>query len=399
MKRIQILSSALAVVLSASCACIAAAETAEVTDTAVYQLPHSTYVVLRGTARLPSEGLWHVRSAATVESEGNVVAQLYLIPPKEAERKQIGRRMSAALRETRTDQGRWKVRSVYVPCRDFARGHDGDSPESFDDFDKEKHRHILNTVHDLPRDWTDSVDVQQPTGPLVALIKAKFIFADKDSRRVDRNQRQVLAVELRPYVNDGEHWVLYTDGRTLREPIDEELVRRNKLLIRPMLDKPIEEVGKLSPTLRYTVVAVRDHAATRAFDVTFFNSISGDETTQRWNPAEAPTDNSVAETLRAARRYAWQPYLHTGPAPMLRSWLAASESRSSERPTARPGDNLTMFSILGGRAAIEETLQLQNLNVVKKKRTGHGRRFHIERRGDQGTRFPRNARRSPRRQS
>ena len=362
MKRKQILLTAFTVVLLATVA------SADVTETTAYHLPYSTYVALRGTVHLPSEGLWQVRSAAaaaTAESAEKAVAQLYLIPPQEAERKQIGRRMSAALREKRTDQGRWKVRSVYSACRDFARRHDGESPTSFDDFDKDKYQYVLNNVHNLPRDWLDSVDEQQSTGPLVALIKAKFIFADKDSRRVDRDQRQVLAIELRPYVNDGKHWVLYTDGTTLREPIDEELVRRDKLLIRPILNKPIEEVEQLGPTLPYTVVAVRDHATTQAFDVTFFNSISGDETTRRWNPADAPADESVAETLRAARRYAWQPYLQTGPAPMLRSWLAGTETGRDARAAARPGDNLTMFSILGGRAAIEETLQLQDLNVAK----------------------------------
>ena len=155
MKRIQTLSPALALVLLATCAHAAVTEAAAVTETAAYQLPHSTYVALRGIVRLPSEGLWHVRSAATAangESEGKAVSQLYLIPPKEAERKQIGRRMAAAMRDRRTDQGRWKVSSVYSACRDFARGHDGDSPTSFDDFDSEKYQHMLNSVHDPPRD-------------------------------------------------------------------------------------------------------------------------------------------------------------------------------------------------------------------------------------------------------
>ncbi len=320
MTRLKLSLPVVASILMATCA------HAEITDTAVYRLPHSTYAVLRGTANLPSEGLWQVRAAGAAASGGTAsdaaagtknqaVAQLYLIPPKEAEREQIGRRMSAALRETRTDQGRWKVRSVYEACRDFALLHNGDSPTSVDDFDKEKYRHLVDTVQDLPRDWENAVDVQEAAGPLVGLVKAKFIFSDRDNRRVDRDQRQILAVELWPYVNDGKHWVLYTDGTTLREPIDQELVDRNNFVIRPILGTANEEIKECAATFPYTVVAVRDHTATGALNVTFFNSISGDEATEHWNPAAAAEDKSVADTLRAARRYAWLPYLNTGPAP------------------------------------------------------------------------------------
>lgn len=361
MKNMPIFGAAFAFILSV------ASVHADVTETAVYQIPHSRYVTLRGTVLLPSEGLWHVRSAslaAGVESAETAVAQLYLIPPQEASRKQMGRRMSFALRDKRTDQGRWKVRSVYRACRDFASQHNGKAPTSFDDFDKEKYKHVVDRIDELPRDWLDVADAEQDTGPLVALIEAKFDFADSERWRVDQANRQVLAVELRPYVNDGKHWVLYTDGATLRVPIDEELVRHNELSIRPILDKPIADGEETAPTLPYTIVAVRDRQMDTAFDISFFNSISSDETTHRWNPAGAPQDESIAKTLRTARRYAWQPYLQTSPAPVLRSWLSNTETNRNDRP--RAGDRLTMFSILGGRAAIEETLQLQNLNVTKK---------------------------------
>ena len=360
MKNLRISGSIVGIVLLTTCA------HAEVTNTAAHQIPHSKYVALRGDVLLPSEGLWQTRSAAAVNTaaaDAKVVAQLYLIPPQSAAHRQLGRRMSVALREKRTDQGRWKVRSVHAACRDFARQHNGQAPTSFEDFDKEKYRHVVQHIDDLPSDWRDVADVQQANGPMVALIPAKFVFADNQRWRVDQADRQILAVELRPYINDGKHWVLYTDGATLRVDIDEELISKHKLTIRPILDKPIDDTEDPAPTLRYTVVAVRDRQMDTAFEVTFFNLISGEETTHRWDPSRATNDASVEATLQTARQYAWQPYLQTGPAPVLRSWLRKDADSRADRP--RPGDNLTMFSILGGRAAIEETLQLQDLNVAK----------------------------------
>jgi len=331
-----------------------------VTDTAMCPLPHSPYVAFRGRVDLPADGLWHVRTPTD-----ETVVQIYLTPPSEIGRRLQGRRMTAAVRQQRIDQGRWKVRMPYHACLSFARDHNATGPAAIGNLDAEEHRYIVDYLQSFPwGDWNEAVDGERPDGPFVFLVPgAKFHFADVDRQVVPAERRELLAVELRPYVNDGKHWVLYTDGSTVREPIDKTRVEHYQLAIRPVVDVDKEETLAAQPTLAYTLVAVRNGSVAKPFEVRVFNSISGDEQQRTWAPANAPQDKQVLAALREARAFAWQPYLRTGPAPTLRSWLASPAAVDADE-TSRPGDNLTAFSLLGGRAAIEETLQMQDLQPV-----------------------------------
>jgi hypothetical protein len=340
---------------------VVASGQAEITDTAIQEFPHSTYVVLRAQVDLPAEGLWHVRPAMD-----ETVVQLYLTPPPEIGRRLIGRRTEAAIQQRRIDQGQWKVRSVYHACQSFAREHAGRGPKDVDELDAEQHRYVSQFLQESPwRDWDAAVDGKRPDGPFVFLVpSAQFHFADDERIDVASDQRELLALELRPYVQDGRHWVLYTDGTCVRETIDPRRLERYQLEIRPIRLNKDEPVETVSPTLAYTLVAVRSGPQSQPIDVNFFNSISNDQQKRTWNPAEARRDKQVLESLQEARRFAWQPYLRTGPAPVLHSWLAVPGQADTEQtPDARA--NLSAFSLLGGRAAIEETLQMQTLQSAE----------------------------------
>jgi hypothetical protein len=334
---------------------------AEVAETVMSPLPHSPYVAFRGKLDLPAEGLWHVRPSAE-----ETVVQVYLTPPSEIGRRQLGRRMEAALRQQRVDRGQWKVRSVYHACLSFAREHDATGPGKVGELDAEEHRYILENLQTTPWwDWDEATDGERPDGPFVFLVpSARFHFADSDRQVVPGQRRELLAVELRPYVADGQHWVLYTDGTCVREPIDQQRVERYQLEIRPVVEVIDDSIHVAQATLDYTLVAVRSGAVAEPLVVSVFNSISGDEQKWSWSLVEAPQDPKVVDSLHQARRFAWQPYLQTGPAPVLRSWLASPGGVDDQRQPGA-GENLTAFSLLGGRAAIEETLQMQNLRPAE----------------------------------
>jgi hypothetical protein len=331
---------------------------ASVTDTAMGNLPHSNYVVLRGQIDLPAEGLWHVRPVVD-----ETVVQIYLTPPPEIGRRLMGRRTGAAIQQRRIDQGQWKVHSVYHACRFFARAHAGRGPDHIGELDTEERRYVIENLQEwLPWwDWDEAVDGKRPDGPFVFLVpSAQFHFADDERHVVSSQRRELLAVELRPYVDDGRHWVLYTDGTCVREPIDQGRVDRYQLAIRPIRQRGDDATETLPSTLTYTLVAVRSGSHRRPFELELFNSISNEEQKRTWTPEEARQDAQVLDSLRLARRFAWQPYLRTGPAPVLRNWLAMPGTADAEQ-AARAGENLSAFSLLGGRAAIEETLQMQTL--------------------------------------
>ncbi len=330
---------------------------AGISNPAAFPLPHSPYVAVRAQVDLPADGLWNVRGPADQS-----VQQLYLIPPPEAGRRLLGRRMAEALRQQRIDTSRWRIRMLHQACLQYARTHAGSGPASVDDLDREQFRYVVDSLQEMPwGDWDAAAEGERPEGPFVFLVpKARFHFLDDERQAVPAERRELLAMELRPYVNDGEHWVLYTDGACVREAIDKQRIERYGLKIRPVVDVAKEEIRAMQSTLTYVLVAVCEGDVTEPFDVRVFNSISGDERTVSWAPSSAPRDESVLASLRDARRVAWQPYLRTGPAPVLRNWLSNSAVIDRDE-VARPGDSLTAFSLLGGRAAVEETLQLQNL--------------------------------------
>ena len=328
----------------------------EVSSTAIHRPSESTYVVLRGEVSLPAEGVWQGRSA----SDESVV-QLYLMPSQPFEQ-HLGRRAGGAVRQKRIDRGRWQVQMLHSACLDYAKNHGGMGPESIDDVDQERYEWLRRQLQTSPWRNVELAPGQPLTGPFVFLVpKAVFHFASQENRRVPPDQREVLAVELRPYVDDGKHWVLFTDGSCLRNSIDAQLVRQHKLTIRPVVQEAGQIANNERPTVAYTLVAVRKATATQPFEVTVNNTVSDEQRNLQWDPAGAEENPAVADTLRKVRRFTWQPYLETGPAPILRTWLSAGDSR----PDGRAGDNLTMFSLLGGRAAVEETLQLQDLTVVR----------------------------------
>jgi hypothetical protein len=83
-------------------------------------------------------------------------------------------------------------------------------------------------IENLPRSpWPDlkDADGKELEGPFVFLVpQARFKFASAEGQQIATDRRAVLAIELRPYVDDGKHWVLYTDGTCQREAIRQDLV-------------------------------------------------------------------------------------------------------------------------------------------------------------------------------
>ena len=351
------------------CWLVSTVSAGQVHDTTVFRAPESSFAVYRGKIDLPAEGVWQFRS--TTDRPG---LQLYAIPPAEARQIQVGKRMGMALRDRRVNASRWKVRSLYDPSREYALENEGVGAAAIDDFDQEKYGYLIAQQATSP--WRRDVilgELDNVEGPFAFLIpNVQFRFSDGGSKgRVPLAGREVLAVELRPYVDDGMHWVCYTDGSCARTKIDEALVKKHSLKIKPVIVAASESPqGKALP---YTLVAVLPSESKEPIEVVMFNSVRGDEQGVNWNLDNATDDPSVEKSLETARQLAWRPYVLTGPAPALKSWGAdtgPSRTNRNRRRRGRSGDDLTMFSLLGGRAAVEETLQLQNLNVLASSEVG-----------------------------
>lgn len=332
----------------------------EVHDLASQPLPDSTKTAIRGTVDLPRTGVWKIRSATDLTSN-KPLRQVYLLPSQDNRNIADGRRMRAIKWQRKINAGRATVNYLYWPCLEYARVNDGRGPTDVGQLNSKNYEYAIKRMTQAPRDWLLD-DGTKPQGPFSAILPVEFKFSN--GRNVLRSERDVLAVELRPYVGDGKHWVQYTDGSVERADIDPELVKKFKLTIKPIVDKRPNE-DELGPeTITHKLLLV--HTDTALAKVTLHDAISGDIKKFTLKTNQVPIDADVLTELKAARKHAWNKYSRSGQTSILDSW---SFNKANNTPPRRAGRNLNMFSLLGGRAAIEETLQLQDLVVSKKNST------------------------------
>ncbi len=341
-----------------------------------------------GTVSLPADGLWRIRAPKSKDS----IRELYLVPTEPARLRQLGKRMYAALEERQVQSSRWRVQMGFEACRQYAEDRQGVGPKSIADLASDKRWKYVSeswdTAYWRSNEWTDFIGDQPPQGPFIHLIAAvEFQFSEPEPDRqrggaeaavpvesppgrkvrkvVPKDKRVVLAFELRPFVDDGKHWVLFTDGSCERIAIDPELIETQQVKIRPILTKDRRDVAA-EPNLEYRIVLVAGEPVSAPLQLDAYNHVLDKTLEIHWDTG-AGSDESydkLRKTIADARQFAWKPYLSAAGGGVLQVWDQADQADQAGQPPANPRRSLSMFSVLGGRAAIEETLQLQDLRVA-----------------------------------
>ncbi|MCP4104987.1 MAG: hypothetical protein GY749_05555 [Desulfobacteraceae bacterium] len=193
-----------------------------------YQQKDSEYTVYYGNINLPAHGFWEISSIASKD-----IVQLYLTPPENANEILSGRRMRTIKRYQLTQHGRNLLNRIYWSCKEYALNHESIGPSSLSDLDSENMSELTSIFEgDNEQALYNKIEV-----PFVFLLpNVKFIFKE-NSKWVEQKNRKPLAVELRPYVDDGKHWIVYTDGSTHREPVDPKLVKKYGSATQVMLNE------------------------------------------------------------------------------------------------------------------------------------------------------------------
>ena len=335
-----------------------------------------------GTVSLPADGIWRIRAAASDKS----IREMYLTPTQPSLVQQLGKRMYAALEERQIAAGSWEVRRGYEACRQFAQESNGIGPKSIADLRHDDRWEYVfknwNTQHWRRRDVRGLTDENPLKGPFVQLIpEVRFEFAEpklepndgtvaesgkpaKEVRKVvPKEKRTELAFELRPFVDDGKHWVLYTDGSCERIAVDPQLLKSQKAKIRPIVSKGQVKKAAERPNLEYRIVLVAKESVADTLHLTAYNIVLDQELKLKWDTSDS--SEALYEKLQPAvtdaRKFVWQPYLLAGSGGVLNVWDQSEQVNDREPNRSR---NTSTFAILGGRAAIEETLQLQDLAVT-----------------------------------
>ncbi len=315
-------------------------------------------IILGGDLKLPAAGAWGVDEGKT-DSPG----QIYLLPSQAAAERMMGKRMAAAERERKNRTGRNQLSVLFAPCREHAIEHEGIGPSSIGEFDQKKYKYVIDRLEKSP--WPDAAGTLK--APFVFLVpKVEFKFQE-NRKWVDSADRKLLGMELHPYLDDGKHWALYTDGRTVREDIDPGRVKEYSLTITPVI-KEGAAVESAPTQLAYTILAFLPRKQVGPLSIQLEDRLSDQVIVAKWNPGSPAADPNLVKMFEQARGREWASYLAASDSPVLHSWISTLKKadlrllgQQDRRRNPRRGNTTSVFGVLGGRAAVRETLQMQAL--------------------------------------
>jgi len=269
----------------------------EVRNTSLFHSDKLGLTVVAGEIDLPAAGSWEIDSLAGAGAFSQV--GLFLKKEKGIVRT-TGRRFQEAERKKKVDMGRQKVSSFYGPLQDFAGRGDGYGPSSLSELDAKRYGHILRNIDKSP--WKNQRDMENEAieGPFVFLIpKVKMMEPGETGQRGRRGPRRgegvPILLELRPYVDDGKHWVMFTDGRTERVAIDKELAKAHGIAIRPVVSAEIVAAGP-GEKVPYHLTALFTGKGAAATTLTVRENVTGETEEFTWKAAGAAQGD---ETLLA----------------------------------------------------------------------------------------------------
>ncbi len=334
-------------------------------DIGVFKHPKNELAIIGGSVTLPGEGVWRVVPSSL---KSPALAEISLTPPQEVIQASLGNRVLAMQVEQRKQSHQGSLRYAYWLLKEWAMSNEGTMPARTDLDKKGRERldHALNSLESL-----DGEILHIPSAPHSALVP-NAIFKFKKLKPKDPyyhakvlNAAPVL-VELHPKEDDGKHYVLRTDGKLKREPIDAELIKKLGVEIIPLTLNP--EFGTFPKKAAYKLVARQNHSDATQFAVTNATThstlIVGVPQTEGMNV----DTNSLLQKWGKKRQANWRYLAKDFDAPGLRVWHwvqnGMMETYWSTDTRRRSQDTTTdMLGVMGGQAALRETLQLEALQM------------------------------------
>jgi hypothetical protein len=361
---------ALAILLVAFAFPVAAAPELTVRETKSFTHPKLGLTALRGEVDLPAEGIWQ----AVEPPVGGPVRSVFLVIPPEKFTEKRGELAARIEREKKIEQRRWRVQSFYGPLQDYANRHNGVGPNTMADIaaDDKAPKYHKDTAARFDKEFTEQ-------GVLLFLVPQCPIVQNRPPRRPAGQQPQTapqpppppqaqpLLIELTPEVDDGKHYVLMSDGQCVRRDIDAELLKKFNLTMK--LPAKVEPLLPADRT-RYGIAALTAGAGAPV-RITLREISGAAELICVWDVTKpAPGDATVIGAWASARALPWALAAMSADAPVLRAWVRSAQSvygakgdAEEPRDPRDPVRGTDVFNVLGGRAAIRETLQMQSVRA------------------------------------
>jgi len=304
--------------------------------------------IVSGTIDLPRKGYW---VAEGVYRDQGGLTEIYLTaenhsPASDGER-------SAKLKDRSAIQSRRsEMQSIYWSCRKLALDGSGLAPDSLDG---------------LGPSYAAS-DADPITG--LHLIPGVRMLKKEGERMVRVEEATPLLIDATPAIDDGKHWVLDNHGGATRKDLDAAWLKSLDLTIAPQAKSHLGRLGAGEANLTYQVYARRTGAPGKS-DFTIRN-VSQDATLEiSWDTSKpAQGGDEIVNGWANLRLDYLSAYLRPD-ATASPHWAARMSAQYkldydySEELFGgngrNPGRTVSAMGVIGGRAAIRETLQRQNI--------------------------------------
>jgi hypothetical protein len=331
---------------------VSASQPRAVSSTEIHSDARIGLTVVGGAVALPEDGRWQLDRV----SDGGGLSEIFIEPPQELAARGEGDRVIRLSQRRVVEQARQQLNTIYWACREYAGQHEDRGPDRFDDLEAQQLQWIRN----------EEALENFALVPRVRLVQPDR-FAGEDWERL------VLAMELRPQVDDGQHWILWNDGLTERVRIDSQRLELHGLKLTLPAAQRGTRTRRSEETVDYRIFARRSEEVVSPVRLTVRDRFSDRVLEVEWVVGSAqPTGPELLRDWAGQRMARWRLLDDRGSATILGHWLRQApalygiELPSSHRPFERQtGNRTTMFNVLGGRAAIQETFQMQAIAGVE----------------------------------
>ena len=323
-----------------------------------YDWNDSNRAIVGGVLSLPAKGIWQVIP------KSKDAPSVFVVPAEETRMQFQGDRTKQTEIDRKTREGGRSLRSIKYSVFLYARTHLNKGPKNFSELRKDQKKGKKRYRAPFLKDnKIDSVVYLVP--------EVEFVFENTNVWSSATNHL-LLAFELRPYIDDGKHWVLYTDGVCRREEINKERVAIYKQEIHSRFTRKNffpDAKARVDYTVLASVLDTQKHPL--SFSITNRNT-KAKKTIQMDVQNVKKMDVDLLDLFRSEQAWEWITYWNMSHSSVLASWISLTDKKevvkfpSSRRFGRRRRSDTSIFGVMGGYAAIKETLQIQAIDDFKK---------------------------------
>ena len=310
---------------------------------------------------LPSKGLWFTKNPYA--HTGNLT-EIY-IQPQEGSKASLaneGDRQGRLSDRLAIAGRRHALHGLYWACHRYATDGDGSMPSSIEELaskptgKKSKYLRKLEAVEG------------------VHFMGRGKLYEEGGNQRQRVHPPRMIAFDTKPAIDDGKHWTIDSHGQSTRVKIDEALLEEHQVTVTASQKPYAERKLTLPPTLPHSIYArLLDNEITSS-QIILKDHLGKNELTITWDTGELQQSNEEDmikpwAQLRAATLRTHAP----AASPLMTHWMGLWQRQYGidlraigmpETNVNNRGETATAMNVLGGRAAIRETLQMRELSLA-----------------------------------